>query len=66
MFTHMIIIIFFDHILEKVEGVFSYVIISRTMRMKGTQQGSIEYRSDDVTKIFFWISVFWIPCIGGA
>ena len=27
----------------------------------------IEYRSDDVTKKnFFWISVFWIPCIDGA
>ena len=27
---------------------------------------AIEYRSDDVTKNIFWISVFWIPCIGGA
>ena len=26
----------------------------------------IEYRSDDVTKNFFCISAFWIPCIGGA
>ena len=26
----------------------------------------IEYKSDDVTKNFFCISVFWIPCIGGA
>ena len=26
----------------------------------------IEYRSYDVTKNFFWISLFWIPCIGGA
>ena len=29
--------------------------------------GLIEYRSDDITKNFFFlISVFWIPCIGGA
>ena len=27
---------------------------------------SIEYRSDDVTKNFFCISAFWIPCLGGA
>ena len=27
---------------------------------------TIEYRRDDVTKNFFWISVFWISCIGGA
>ena len=27
---------------------------------------SLEYRSDDVTKFFGGISVFWIPCIGGA
>ena len=27
----------------------------------------IEYRSNDITKNFFFcISVFWIPCIGGA
>ena len=30
------------------------------------QHEPIEYRSDDVTKNFFWISVFWIPCIDGA
>ena len=26
----------------------------------------IEYRSNDVTKNLFWISGFWIPCMGGA
>ena len=31
-----------------------------------TNSKSIEYRSDDVTKNFFCISAFWIPCLGGA
>ena len=31
-----------------------------------SEKAWIEYRSDDVTKTFFCISAFWIPCLGGA
>ena len=41
----------------------------RLIPLKRRLENLIEYRSDDVTNFllfYFFISAFWIPCLGGA
>ena len=49
-----------------VESPCSYPMSHDSIVIEAIITGAIEYRSDDVTKNFFCISAFWIPCLGGA